>query len=224
MISSGSTSTSLQCIPHQMARSVICTGYLQTHSLFRCVIWLISFTFSRQKTRHWIKRLLARYGIKQRSQVTDLWSVNSASTSWRILHSEDSHMKTTHYKSPWKWTFIRVSFELVNKCILKQSHIFWMLSVMRALLIHLQPYHGNSVVGDLFSCSLFLFSQLSLPRYCSMIIYYPSFCQVDQPPVLLHVMPLDCLLATILSALSFLSTHKFLGRVAGACRWPPIYI
>ena len=30
MISSGSTSTSLQCIRHQMARSVICTGYLQT--------------------------------------------------------------------------------------------------------------------------------------------------------------------------------------------------
>jgi len=128
--------------------------------------------------------------------------------AWRISHSEDSHMKTTHYKSPWKWTFIHVSFKLVNWCILKQSHIFWMLSVMRVLVIHLQPQYGNNVVEDLCYCSLFLFFRLALPRYCNMIIYYPSFCQVDQPPILLHVMPLGCLLATILSALSFLSTNK----------------
>ena len=101
-------------------------------------------------------------------------------------------------------------------CILKQSHIFWMLSVMRALVIQLQTQYGNNVVGDFCYCSLFLFSQLALPRYCSMIIYYPSFCQVDQPPVLLHVMPLDCLLATILRALSFLSTHKIFPWV----QWP----
>lgn len=82
-----------------------------------------------------------------------------------------------------------------------------MLSVIHVLVIHLQPQYGNNVVEDLCYC-FFFFSQLALPRYCSMIIYYPSFCQVDQPPVPLHVMPLDCLLATILSALSFLSTHK----------------
>jgi hypothetical protein len=87
---------------------------------------------------------------------------------------------------------------------------------MRVLVIHLQPQYGNIVVGDFCCCSLFLFSQLVLPRYCNMIIYYTSFCQADQPPVLLHVMPLDCLLATILSALSFLSTHKIFTCV----QWP----
>ena len=46
-----------------------------------------------------------------------------------------------------------------------------------------------------------------------MFIYCSSFCQVDQPPVPFHVMPLDCLLVTILSALSFLSTHKIFPRV-----------
>jgi hypothetical protein len=55
--------------------------------------------------------------------------------------------------------------------------------------------------------------QLPFPRYCSVIIYYSSFCQVDQPPVLLHVMPLDCLLASILS---FHSIHKIFPWV----QWP----
>ena len=151
MISSGSTSTSLQCIRHQMARSVICTGYLQKHSLFRCVIWLISFTFRRLKTRHWVKWLLARYGRKQRSQGDIYGLLTVHPQAWT------THMKTTHYKSPWKWTFIHVSFKLVNLCISKQSHIFWMLSVMRVLVIHLQPQYGNNVVGDLCYCSLFLF-------------------------------------------------------------------
>jgi hypothetical protein len=136
--------------------------------------------------------------------------------AWRISHSEGSHMKTTHYKSPWKWTFIHVSFKIVNMCVLKQSRVFWMPSVMRVLVIFLLPQYDNAVVGDLCYSSLFPFFQLSLPRYCSMIIYYPSFCQVDQPPVLLHVMPLGCLLATILSALSFLSTQKFFRWL----RWP----
>ena len=191
----------------QMARSVICIGYLQTHSLFWCITWLISINFKRLKTRHWVKWSLARYGRKQ-TQVTDLWSFNSASTSFKDLTFRRQSHENHTLKSLWMWTFVHVSFKLVNMYILKQSHIFWMPSVIRVLVTHLQPQYGNSAVGDLCYCSLFLFFQLVLLRYCSMIIYYPSFCQVDQPPVLLHAMPLDCVLPNMLHALSFLSTPK----------------